>query len=90
MKSAPIFKAYFAVKRRNRRIFWTLTGLHAVQLLLAFLLVPETGGKAERTGGLDEKDGESVPRARERGRASGLSAAHYDEVKFLHGHSPCC
>ena len=26
MKSAPIFSAYFAVRRKNRRTFWTLTG----------------------------------------------------------------
>ncbi|WP_347306460.1 multidrug effflux MFS transporter [Corynebacterium sp. SA-MJD20WY100] len=49
---APVIGGLLAEPVGWRGIFWTLTGLHAVQLLLAFLLVPETGGKAERTGGL--------------------------------------
>ncbi|MCQ9331100.1 multidrug effflux MFS transporter [Corynebacterium phoceense] len=49
---APVIGGLLAEPVGWRGIFWTLTGLHAAQLLLAFLLVPETGGKAERTGGL--------------------------------------
>lgn len=49
---APVIGGLLAEPVGWRGIFWTLTGLHAVQLLLAFLLVPETGGKAEHTGGL--------------------------------------
>lgn len=49
---APVIGGLLAEPVGWRGIFWTLTGLHAIQLLLAFLLVPETGGKAERTGGL--------------------------------------
>lgn len=48
---APVVGGLLAVPLGWRGIYWVLVGLHAVQLILAFILVPSTGGRAA-TGGL--------------------------------------
>ncbi|QPK78932.1 multidrug effflux MFS transporter [Corynebacterium lizhenjunii] len=49
---APILGGLLAQPIGWRGIYWVLVGLHALQLVLAYWLLPETGGGVARTGSL--------------------------------------